>query len=675
MEETHQPHPAARLLLPLVMGAAVFGLYVNTLVGFDYDIMRPYFRQHVMIDDVLMVMEKNDLHADGPGAKASNPTVTHPYGYEKVWRQDYWAGRTADANLYRPVTVLSYWMNAFVTGLTPVPMLFRLVNVLLLWLLGVLTAWWLGRYMEHPAGAWFAAFLLIAHPANTELINHIVGRADILAMIGVVGFALAQRRAQMKRRWSPALIVAGLLAAALAVGSKETGLLVIPVALVQGFLVRTTHKRGDPEKRWRVRAVSLALVAIPAIVYLAARASVVGGAGGYGQLWADDLTGNPLRDLPLLERLPAVFAIVWHYTAQIFATDTAFLHNPVDVPTWSSPDALAGMCLALGYLAFAAFTLKRKHWLSVPIVLATGQFLLVGNLLMPIGVYAANRLMLPFIICAVAVVAHFIARTTNGSRRAHAAALIPVTAVLLVMGTVTFDVNTKWYTIQDLTKHDTEIHVNHPAAMYLRGRADAEIAARPGATIDARSKALDNAIKWVGRAVEERPDSIQARLLLAELLLATGRYDAAFGHYFDIVHEQNDNHLESLIQLSVLEMIDGRIPESAQYLHRAHKIAPHDARVMHNRALLSLAQGNVPQAIQRFNELLEQFPRHAEAKRQRDALRDQQLELVEQQAQHARWIEQQARTRWRASKTQNDDTDDAGDPTKLDPPIVGPRDE
>ena len=43
--------------------------------------------------------------------------------------------------------------------------------------------------------------MLVAHPANTEAINHLVGRADLLAVLGIVAFLYLQRRAQEEGRW------------------------------------------------------------------------------------------------------------------------------------------------------------------------------------------------------------------------------------------------------------------------------------------------------------------------------------------------------------------------------------------------------------------------------------------------------------------------------------------
>ena len=130
--EEHTKHPAARILLPTVLAVVVLGAYLNGVIGFEEETFEPYLRQHLMIDDVQAIGDADHKH----------PIMTHPYGFMRLWTQDYWGGATADGNLYRPITVFSFWVNSFVTGLTPVPMYFRVVNIMMLWLLGVLLAWW-----------------------------------------------------------------------------------------------------------------------------------------------------------------------------------------------------------------------------------------------------------------------------------------------------------------------------------------------------------------------------------------------------------------------------------------------------------------------------------------------------------------------------------------------------
>ena len=182
----HWPrHVAINILLPIGLSLLIFTFYVNTRFNYRF-----------LIDDVDIVEQ--------------NPDVIDADGWKNLWTHDYWAGRSTDSNLYRPVTILSYWVNARlplaghvvdnrVEGLTP--RYFRGVNILLLTALCWLLALWLARYVQESA-AWFVAFLFAAHAVHAEFVNYIVCRADLLAIFGVIGFLLMQRLSIEQGRWS-----------------------------------------------------------------------------------------------------------------------------------------------------------------------------------------------------------------------------------------------------------------------------------------------------------------------------------------------------------------------------------------------------------------------------------------------------------------------------------------
>jgi hypothetical protein len=75
------------ILLPMALGLVIFSFYVSTRFNYDF-----------LIDDIDIVQ--------------TNPDVVRADGYQTLWASDYWAGRSSDQNLYRPITILSYWVNA-----------------------------------------------------------------------------------------------------------------------------------------------------------------------------------------------------------------------------------------------------------------------------------------------------------------------------------------------------------------------------------------------------------------------------------------------------------------------------------------------------------------------------------------------------------------------------------
>ena len=126
---------------------------------------------------------------------SENPVVQEGRAGEAL-AKDYWSMRAGEGGrdrLYRPLTTLSLIANRWLAdGSAPggAPWGFRAVNVLLN-ALAALLLFRLGLALGlsmHAAGA--AGLLFAVHPLHSEAVLAVVGRADILAAIGVFGGAL-----------------------------------------------------------------------------------------------------------------------------------------------------------------------------------------------------------------------------------------------------------------------------------------------------------------------------------------------------------------------------------------------------------------------------------------------------------------------------------------------------
>jgi cytochrome c-type biogenesis protein CcmH/NrfG len=601
-------HPAARTSLPVIMGVMVVAIYFNSIGGFDKDTWRPYSRGQFMIDD--------------HDAIENHPLVFHPSGLTRAWTTEYRMGRTEDQSLYRPVTILSYHLNARLIGWYPVAMGFRIFNIVMLWMLGVMVAWWLGNYVPHPIGPWIAAFLLVAHPANTELIDHIVGRADILAMMGVVGFALTQRHAIQRKGWTPWHAAAALVFAVVALGAKESGMLVVPVALMQAWLVRDRGKPIDFAARRRPRLWTVVLVGLPFVAYLAARTAVVGFMPHYPPSPNDDLTGNPLRAVDMPQRVAGALSIAWFYFKQVFWPTTNWVQTPTELPTWSSASVWLGLAVLLAWVSGIAWAVRRRHWLSVPLVLGLGQYLAIGNLFWPSGVYTANRMMLPMLLSASAVLAVWVHRAAHASPRAQALAVIPAAVVFVVMAAIDVSTNDHWLSTRRLANAESVAQPDHPITWYLQGTARAE------------DGELEDAAYWLERAVNARPDSIEARRNLAEVRLQ--QFIKKKNPYAGDVAEREweyilkyyPNNMTAHLQLAKLAFAKATFDAAddqrrnadldavAYHLNLAEKLDPTHPEVMYNLAELAVARHDYVQARRRYQALLDRYPNHLEGKRQ-----------------------------------------------------------
>jgi len=244
--------------------------YANTLPN-DY-----------CFDDVLIVRD--------------NPRVTEPGTWLAVLTEDHWAHRAQGWPnrdlLYRPVSLASYRLVHALCGPKPWPQ--HLMNVLLhasVCALVVGVARVLGvRHGAAPAAGCIFAVL----PIHVEAVASIVGRADLLATVGVLGAVLAHHAAycraashaqsiqgeagSWRRATSEAPFearvwptvgwrVVEFLCAVVAMGAKESGLAVVPVLLLYDAFL-WWGRGGDGVRLWhRGLTGRLAVMLVPLALY------------------------------------------------------------------------------------------------------------------------------------------------------------------------------------------------------------------------------------------------------------------------------------------------------------------------------------------------------------------------------------------------------------------------
>jgi tetratricopeptide (TPR) repeat protein len=474
-------HQSVNILLPMALGLMVFTLFIGTRYNYDF-----------LIDDIDIVQ--------------TNPDVVNADGWKTLWKHDYWTGRSTDANLYRPVTILSYWVNArlplcgrIVEGraVEVFPRYFRGVNIVLLTGLAWLIALWLSHYVQQTA-AWAVAFLFSGHSVHAEMVNYVVCRADLLCMLGVVGFLYMQRIAIEARRWRWWSAALAVFSALVAVGSKESGVILLPAALAQAWVgARHANTEVTDDLEPTPRAVTLGWIAslfAPFVLFLLCRFTVIGAGVDYTDEFglANDIRDNPLRFVSTADRIPAAISIAWFYFKQVFSPDTRYYHLPAELPGWTSGETIRGITVIVVLCILLAAYLRRHRWQAVAIVLALGQFLIVGNLWKPVGVYAANRLILPFTLAAAILGAAFIHWFCGHSHRRRAVTILPTFAAICLMAYETQEVNQSWRSELRLMGRDYQLAPNHPVTLYNFGT----VRAREAMALDSYVRALNLAVEF-----------------------------------------------------------------------------------------------------------------------------------------------------------------------------------
>jgi tetratricopeptide (TPR) repeat protein len=181
------------------------------------------------------------------------------------WARHFSPGGTYD--YYRPLLSLTFEVDKYVGGLQEtfmhlVNVLVHLLNVILVWLL----ARRFGEFIQRPS-EWLpllAALLFALHPINTEAVNWIAGRTDLLAGTFVF-FSLYALLKFIERRsllWG----VVGALALLGGALCKETALFLVPGAC---FLLLCHPEQNRPT--WPLRWVLPALYGLAVSAYFCLR--------------------------------------------------------------------------------------------------------------------------------------------------------------------------------------------------------------------------------------------------------------------------------------------------------------------------------------------------------------------------------------------------------------------
>lgn len=189
-----------------------------------------------------------------------------------------------NANFWRPAAMAWYWLQRRLFGLDAAA--WHAADLGLHVLTTLLAAEWAARTARltgrpERGWRWGVALLYVAHPLAVEVVPATARSLDLLLGVGffgaLLGLALGAERVREGRPSAWAWLGSGA-AALLALGSKESAVLLLPVAAAWIALFRDDL----PARARALHALGVlgpALLVLPA--WLATRATVLDGVGGY----------------------------------------------------------------------------------------------------------------------------------------------------------------------------------------------------------------------------------------------------------------------------------------------------------------------------------------------------------------------------------------------------------
>ncbi|MFQ6045139.1 MAG: tetratricopeptide repeat protein [Gemmatimonadales bacterium] len=307
-----------------------------------------------------------------------NPAAHSVRGALEAWFRPYWPDEgEGTAGLHRPATVLSYAIDWQLSG--GKPWWFHLTNVLLHAVAAALVVLVARRWLP-PSGSLAAGVVFAVHPVHVEAVANVVGRADVMAAIGMLLAVLAARRyraaAGSTRR--AAWLAAAVSALTLGLFSKEYALVTIVVLALDHWLSREPW-RGTGALYAATAAVSLGWFHLWRSIAAAAAEPTVAAA-----LRGLDLSQRLATTLPV--QLEVVRLLVWP-----FALSAGY--DPQVIPQRTELGALALFAVVItGAMLILSFrSARRAPAIAFGFLAGAVAYAPASNLLFPSGITLAER--------------------------------------------------------------------------------------------------------------------------------------------------------------------------------------------------------------------------------------------------------------------------------------------
>jgi protein O-mannosyl-transferase len=373
-----------------------------------------------------------------------NPSLGDPSNWLGLWRKSY--NDNVD-NLYRPMVIQTFaiqaWLDVVVRGKTPEPLAwpFRVVNIVLHAVVCAQLSVLAKRLFLHrldeatsrSVGLW-AGLLFAVHPVHTEAVVGIVGRADLMCAVGMLGVLLVMLRDVVRRR-NVMLAGAGLVMAVL---SKEFALLTWLVAMALAIACTLDGRRLNFVNRsgaW----LTLLLCSVTS-AFVVVKENVL----RLRFTWVQDFLDasiQPLKGMGVFERLPASVGIVGHYAEVVVfpwrlsidrSHAIATTNVAGDVHFWIGITVLVAGVVALGW------AVKSRQFMVVFLLVAAAvTYGLVSNSVFMIATIFGERLVY------ITTIFLFIALGWAVSRGGMKAKVV-MSMVLALLAVRTLDYTVRW---------------------------------------------------------------------------------------------------------------------------------------------------------------------------------------------------------------------------------------
>ena len=493
----------------------------------------------------------------------------------------------------RPVVCLTLAVNYAIGGLNPKG--YHVFNIAVHLLCTLLLAWLITRTLRQPCFqnsfdriaeplGWLGAFIWAMHPIQTEAVNYVIQRTELLAAL----FCFSTLYAAIKS-WDypeqPWWKVLAVLACTLGMGSKELVAVLPPLIL----LYDRTFVAGDFKAALRRRPK---LYAGLAATWLLLAALVISGP-------RDNSVGSLEGVTPLNYLQTQAGVLLWYLRLMVWPSGQTICYDwPIaeSIADWLLPG-----CVVLAMLGVTLWGIAKRSWAGFVgawcflILAPTSSFLpMTYEFVAERRMYLPSAVLVPAVVAALYRVASFVPR-----RGVHAAtALSFAAAAILVTTTYTRlgDYQSEHSIWSDaLAKGPGSYLVQHNYAHMLQQQGK-----------------FEEAIGHYDQALDLRPHYHKSRLNRANCHAKLGDVDAAIADYRAIL-DADPRYAPAHNNLGIHLFKRGQYKQAADHFVSALEAQPvyPDAHV--NLAQTLLKFGQTEAAFQQIGHALAIQPDHPHA--------------------------------------------------------------
>ncbi len=290
----------------------------------------------------------------------------------------YWE---ASNGLYRPLTLLSYSANLILFGDSPFS--FHLINLALYIFICFFVYLLIKKLFNDSLLAFISALLFLVLPIHTEVVANITGRSELLCLFfGLL--ALLEFSKEKVNYWLLGLYTL------LSIGSKETGIALLPVLAIMLYQKERAINL-DILKKYFLN-ISSALIA--ALLYLTLRFFSLG-INSFLNI-KTSLIENPLLFVDPFTRAGTALKILWMYMYKtIWPVNLCsdYSYNQISaIGSWLNIGTILGLLMMLFSVFIILRHINKKNILSLAASIFLFAFLPISNIFFGIGTIAGERL-------------------------------------------------------------------------------------------------------------------------------------------------------------------------------------------------------------------------------------------------------------------------------------------